>query len=157
MDGAIACSGGFAPGAAMDRDELISKAATIVLVRVRALKHDKPFTVYTMETLEIIKGSAPSSYQYKTLGWDPPNPSDNDFTGHTTSAFWEKEAGRSKWYVGACGPQHAFRYGQVYLHFPDKPGAWKAAEIIRDERDRWLQYVRSKVRAAANPALRPAR
>jgi hypothetical protein len=142
----------------MDMDDLISEAKTIVLVRLQSSSPERHWTKYILETVEVIKGKADPSYHFLSSG---SNASDNDFVGHTAMAFWtrpadERPAGRSEWPCCICGPDHSFRTDREYLYFPDKLGAMKSAELIRDREDRWLQYVRSKV-LAANPALQGTR
>src|SRR5436190_15321892 len=105
MHGALACRGSeFVAGMDMDRDELIREAGTIALVRVRSQVQDGAIRVYTMETVEVLKGNAPASYQYKVFSSPTTIPSDNDFDGHSAGEFLDKDAGRSK--PGCAGPMH---------------------------------------------------
>ena len=97
-------------------------------------------------------------YEFLSIG---SKHSDNDFAQHTATEFWYRRAdetpiGRSEWPCCICGPDHSFRKDREYLYFPDKLGAVRSAEVIRSKDDRWLQYVRSKVRSA-NPALQGTR
>ena len=150
------------PGYGMDRDDLISAAETIVLVRLRSSISAHPqerklwghWTEYTLETVEVIKGKANSSYKFRLYY---PRASDNDFAGHTAKEFWEQRIGRSADVDGSCYPAHTFSPGRLYLYFPDKLAAVKSAEVIYTEGDKWLGYVRSKVKMAANPALQGTR
>ncbi len=139
------------PGVGMDHDELISAANTIVLVRLQATstsKKDEPyFSKYTLETVEVIKGKASPFYEFMSYG---SKESGSDFAGHTEKEFWKKPIGRSGWPCCVCGPNHAFLSGRNYLYFPDKLGAMKSAEVILKGNDRWLEYVRSKVKKDAS-------
>jgi hypothetical protein len=148
------------PGYGLNMDDLIGQARTIVLVRLRSSSEvpERMWTKYTLETVEVIKGKAEPVYEFLSLG---SNDSDNDFAQHTAPEFWPRRAdeepiGRSEWPCCICGPDHSFRKDREYLYFPDKLGAERSAEVIRSKDDRWLQYVRSKVKAA-DRALQRAR
>lgn len=69
----------------------------------------------------------------------------SDFIGHTADEFWQEEVGRSP-FMG-CTFQHDFEPGQTYLIFYDMPAASAAAELILEEEDAWLEYVRGQVEA----------
>lgn len=83
--------------------------------------------------------------------------SENDFGLHRDAAFWAGNEGRSKHYCCICCPDHRFRSGATYLLFPDKLGAMKSAELIRDLADQWLAYVRAKTASAVRTASPPRR
>jgi hypothetical protein len=138
------------PGVNMEYDELIRKADTIALVRLQtsvSSKENEPHpSKFTLETVEVIKGTASPSYEFLSFGQKE---SDNDFTAHTDKKFWKKPVGRSEWPCCICGPDHVFLAGRIYLYFPDKLGAMKSAEVILKSNDRWLKYVRTKVKMDA--------
>jgi len=135
----------------MEYDELIRKADTIVLVRLQnsiVSKENEPYpSKFTLGTVEVLKGKASPTYEFLSFG---SKESDYDFNGHTEKNFWKKSIGRSEWPCCICGPDHKFLSGRVYLYFPDKLGAMKSAEVILKSNDRWLEYVRFKVKTDAN-------
>lgn len=143
------------PDAYVSGDALISEAQTIVLVRLKSatlLNAEGEGTRYVLETVEAIKGVAEPSYQYSTRGRNIY--SDNDFAGHAASEYWDKNIGRSQVSMAYCyAAAHAFQDGDTYLYFPGRPGALKSAEIVRNENDLWLRYVRAKATGGAVPAV----
>lgn len=148
----------------MQHDDLIRSAETIVIVRLKSQRSTSTDSVdktgqpigpkrYILDTTEVLKGKARSSYEYISRGEAPD--SDYDFDGHTAKAFWKDNTGRSE-SPRPCtmyGPDHSFREGRTYLYFPDRLGAMKSAEIVRDSNDSWLGYVRAKLKKAANPTV----
>ena len=139
------------PSVGMNRDKLIRFAETIVKVRARSQSQiDRDNDSYVLDTVEVIKGKAELTYRVRSF--DSPY-SDNDFNGHRMAAFWKKDMGRSSGDDGCGRPLHTFREGATYLLFPGFRGAKTFAEIVRDDNDKWLQYVRRKSGAAANPAF----
>lgn len=133
------------PGYGMTHDELIGTANTIVLVRLssRSSLPEQRMVRYSLKTVELIKGRAEPAYEFLSHDFDN---SDNDFSRHRAKEFWNENIGRSTLFCCICGPDHGFRAGRLYLYFPDKLGAMKSAELVADDSDEWLQYVRSKVK-----------
>ena len=128
------------PGYGEDHKTLIANAKTIALVRLQ--RQEKPSyggVLYTLETVEVLKGKAAPTYEFRSIA--APG-SVNDFDAHQASTFWDTNVGRSEWPCCICGPDHAFDERHVYLYFPEKLGAVKSAEIVSTPGDRWLKYVR---------------
>lgn len=44
------------------------------------------------------------------------------------------------------GPDHSFREARLYLYVADMLGARMSAEVVISDDDRWLAYVRGKVK-----------
>ena len=129
----------------MSHDELVRAADTIVLVRLgsRSNLPEQRMVRYSLHPVEVIKGRAEPAYEF--LSHDFEN-SDNDFSGHQAKEFWNENIGRSTLFCCICGPDHGFRAGKLYLYFPDKLGAMKSAELVADQSDEWLRYVRTKAK-----------
>lgn len=148
----LACSKP-APGTGVHHDDLIWEAETIVVVRLESqtqmerASHIK----YTLQTVETIKGTGQPSYEFVSRG---SRHSGEDFRAHKAREFWKKDLGRSDWPCCICGPDHSFREGETYLYFPDQLGSMKSAELVRSDSDRWLTYVRARVKAAVNPTVK---
>jgi len=140
-------------GARVHHDYVIWEAETIVLVRLKSrmqMERRPEATRYVLETVETIKGPGQALYEFVSRG---SRYSGNDFGAHKASEFWAKDQGRSEFPCCICGPDHSFREGEIYLYFPDELGSMKSAELVRDESDRWLTYVRARVKSAANPTI----
>ena len=142
-----------APGTHVHHDYVIWEAETIVLVRLKSrtqMERAPELTRYLLETVETIKGTGQPAYEFVS---GKSRHSSRDFDAHNAREFWTKDLGRSEFPCCVCGPAHSFRDGEIYLYFPDQPGAMKSAELVRGAGDKWLTYVRTRVKSGDNPAL----
>jgi hypothetical protein len=146
----------FRDGFGLEHAELVRAAHVVALVRAVGSETDNGRQTFTLRTLETLKGRAASTYKV-TSSSEHVEVSENDFDLHRSAAFWSENNGRSQHYCCICGPDHRFRLGATYLFFPDKLGAMKSAELIRDPLDRWLAYVLAKTASEAGAASTPRR
>lgn len=149
----------FAPPAQqmVPPDELIARTQNIVLAKaIRAETTDDAYVVsYTFRTIRVLKGSASDTFEttgYPAIweGWN------ENFNHHFDEKFWSTSAGRLSSETD-CKIYPAFSVGGTYLMFLDQPYHRKSFEIIlrtegkADVRDKWLQYVESRVKRWSSP------
>lgn len=142
-------------------DELIENAQTVVFAKVVSaeLINDKDadhFNLYsrnvnyTFEVKEILVGES----EKKITLQGRPAVFERDiehYNNHTDEEFWEKHGGRN---IYRCNPVYdGYNVGAEYLLFlrVDDPvgNHVKQNEIIFKKHDKWLQYVRDKVKEQA--------
>ena len=109
-------------------------------------KGNFPPIKYTFEALEILKGGKHSKFEI--LGYSGLK-GDESYESHTNDLFWKKMGGRTSNHFASCVTMPNFDIGYNYLVFVDKPYHRKSFELIVDEEDKWLQYVRDKVKERA--------
>ena len=134
------------PGTFVSLYELVPRSRHIALVTVECADDEKyeGCEFHDIETLR-----APPEKGYQQWSWrirpleDNPLWLHSDFMGHTLDAFWQEEESRSPFF--GCTFQHDFDPGQTYLIFYDMPAAAASAELIIEEDDAWLAYVRRQV------------
>ena len=149
----------FAPPAQqlVPPDELIARTQNIVLAKVveAEVQGDAYEVTYTFKTIRSLKGSASETFQiagYPAI-WEGAN---ENFNHHSDEEFWSKSSGRLSSDTD-CEIHPEFSVGGTYLVFLDKPYHRKSFEIIvrtggkADMRDKWLQYVESRVKHWSNP------
>ena len=128
-------------------DELISRTETISLATVVRAEASGNDIVYTLRTVQPVKGSPESEFRITGEALLYPMQSEN-FNYHTDQAFWSSRIGRVTMHPD-CKVHPSFSVGATYLAFLDQPYHTKSFEIInvvRGERqDRWLKYVLDRV------------
>ena len=128
-------------------DELISRTETISLATVVRAEASGNDIVYTLRTVQPVKGSPESEFRITGEALLYPMQSEN-FNNHTDQAFWSSRIGRVTMHPD-CKVHPSFSVGATYLAFLDQPYHTKSFEIInvvRGERqDRWLKYVLDRV------------
>jgi hypothetical protein len=138
-------------------DELIARTQNIVLARaIRGEAKEDDYEVsYTFRTIKILKGSALDTFEIMGRpaifeGWN------ENFDHHFHKDFWSVSAGRLS-NEPDCRIHPVFSVGGTYLMFLDQPYHRKSFEIIlrpegeADIRDKWLQYVESRVKHWSSP------
>ena len=124
-------------------NELIEKSGSIVIAKLSKKEEKGSAYVYTLEVLSVLKGPEINSISFQGFGYN--EALSNDFDNHIDNRFWKENVGRSDFPCCLCGPNHIFRNGEKYLVFPDAFGSMKSAEVIKNDDDRWLQYVRDRL------------
>ena len=130
------------PGFSWNKDDLIEKSKSIVLVQLTSVEEDGSSIKYTLSPIKTLKGKgneivfwSHSKKHYKS-----------DFNFHRDGEFWMPNIGRSEFPCCICGPDHTFEKGEMYLLFPDAMGSMKSGEIIKDiEKDEWYKYVIERI------------
>jgi hypothetical protein len=146
----------MAPAEALyDIDELIDQTETILLVectevdtsylnkRKREKFHVNYYVEYDFKIKEIIKGQETDKLYH--VNWRPVSLSSDNFDNHTDSTFWKTRVGRSSIAPGQCSAQHSFSKGVQYLYFKESLANKKSTEIVNNNEDFWLLYVKSRV------------
>lgn len=136
-------------------DEFISESKDIVLAQTVSAKlmalseNGYPFSAieYTFEVQDNLKGN--SDNRFTKIG--RPIYADRDinhFNDHKSSKFWDNEEGRTP--DNCFLPLVSYAVGASYLLIGDLDNNYpKKAELIMLQNDRWLQYVRDKVKEQA--------
>lgn len=134
------------PGTFVSLYELVPRSRHIALVTVECADDEK-YEGCEFNDIETLR--APPEKGYQQWSWrirpleDNPLWLHSDFMGHTLDTFWQEERSRSPFF--SCTFQHDFEPGQTYLIFYDMPAAAASAELIIEEDDAWLAYVRKQV------------
>jgi hypothetical protein len=149
----------FAPPAQqlVPPDELIARTQNIVLAKaIKGEATEDAYNVsYTFRTIKVLKGNALDTFEIMGRpaifdGWN------DNFDHHFGEDFWSASAGRLS-NEPDCKIHPMFSVGGTYLMFLDQPYHRKSFEIIlrtegkADVRDKWLQYVESRVQHWSNP------
>jgi hypothetical protein len=134
---------------------LIDNAKNIYVVELASTQKAHPRIEYSLRVVEVIKGKKAKIAKIERFISHSEKHHANHFDYHRNENFWKENLGRSPFPVGLCGPDHTFRAAELYLYFPDRLGAMKSAEIIKDKTDRWFRYVVEHV--AANKSLQTDR
>jgi hypothetical protein len=138
-------------------DELIARTQNIVLAKAISAETtgDAYFVSYTLRTIRVLKGSASDTFQL--TGYPAILEGSNEnFDHHFDENFWSTSAGRLSNHSD-CEIYPEFSVGGTYLIFLDQPYHRKSFEIIlrtegkADVRDKWLQYVESRVTHWSSP------
>lgn len=130
------------PGYNWNKDDLIDKSKSIVLVKLNSIDTDNSSIKYTLSPIKVLKGKGDETvfWSHSTKHYD------SDFNYHSDGEFWMPNIGRSEFPCCICGPDHTFKKGEMYLLFPDAMGAMKSGEIIKNiEKDEWYKYVIDRV------------
>ena len=138
-------------------DELISRTQNIVLAKaIRGEATEDDYEVsYTFRTIKILKGSALDTFEIMGRpsifeGWN------ENFGHHFDENFWSASEGRLS-NEPDCRIHPVFSVGGTYLMFLDQPYHRKSFEMIlrtegkADVRDKWLQYVESRLQNLSSP------
>ncbi|BDX05159.1 hypothetical protein [Planctobacterium marinum] len=130
-------------------EELIDEAKTVVIVELLTTTKKRLGYEHTLLSVDTIKGQAQDKYVFLSRSNDHES---STFSDHNDIRFWatDREIGRSTWPCCICGPDHTFKKGYKYLYFPDLLGAVKSAEIIRNQNDRWLLFVKARLSKATS-------
>ena len=141
------------PEQASPPDELIERTQDIVLAEVIGAERPPGAqeVTYTFRTIRVLKGG--TSGEFRITGhpvtWDDSN---RNFNHHLDEAFWSRRGGRTP-HGTDCQIHPDFSVGGTYLVFLDRPYHAKSFEAIPrahgdpGSRDKWLQYVESRLGA----------
>ena len=119
---------------------LIAKAIKVQTIKSISNKLSQP-TKTTFQIIEKLRGNPQKEIAY-TSYFD--QYSNNDFKDHTEAEFWKYGIGR-KAADTSCGPWHSFVEGEIYLLFPNHFNAYKSAEVLKSDDDKWLHYVKERL------------
>lgn len=111
------------------------------------------------ETIEILKGTAPDKFRIKA--WEHELQStiwtsflkytfNYNYLNHNDKYFWKEKTGRVTANNSMCILVPDFSIGSTYLIIEGKKQDSKDYELITFESDKWLSYVRNKLKLKHN-------
>jgi len=135
-------------GATFNINQMLDLSRTIVLGTVN-IENGKTY----FESVENIKGTLPDKYKIRnSISECNTRHFSENFNNHNDHIFWSDHRVNRAFNrtCGCSGYAHSFIDGEQYLLFPDLYGSPKAAEIIKNKDDRWLQYVKENTNDVVN-------
>lgn len=137
----FACSIPY-PETALGKTELVAHAKSIALATPVHVERMGRYAKWSFEIIDSIKGGVEEG-SVVTLNLLAAREAikETDFEQHEMSEFWKVFSGRLPWSSGACTPRYDFEMDGKYLLFLDAMANSASAERIRDEGDKWYQFV----------------
>ena len=120
--------------------QVLKEANYVALVELLSAESADNLISYQFKVLENIKGEPREAYEIVLEG-DLPG-STIDMGGHTNFQFWTRSAGGSK-YTSFCSVRPSFQILYQYLIVEVDSVSHLSYEMIWDENDRWLNFVRN--------------
>ncbi len=134
---------------AKDLAKYASHVGLYKLISIKPYSDLGDVVIYNLQLIEPLRGNFEKPDDLKTIKYMARRHSDvthfsEDFNSHKDKTFWNKDDGRMACINDRCfcHMNHTFVKGETYLLFPHElSGAKKSAEIIKNKKDQWYQYV----------------